>query len=118
MAQVKRIVKRRRNRAFRVRKKVRGTAECPRISVYRTGMHIYAQVIDDEAERTLCQTSSKTLKMAYGGNIEAAKKVGEALGKLAKDNNIERAGFDRGSRAYHGRVKALAEAVRAAGVKF
>ncbi len=118
MGQIKRMEKRRRNRAFRVRRKVRGTAERPRISVYRTNMHIYAQIIDDEAERTLCQTSSKALKMAYGGNIEAAKKVGEELGKLAKKNKIERAGFDRGSRAYHGRVKALAEAVREAGVKF
>lgn len=118
MAQVKQILKRRRNRAFRVRRKVAGTAARPRISVYRTNKHIYVQIIDDEAARTLCQTSSKTLKMAYGGNVEAAKKVGEELGKLAIKNNIERAGFDRGSRAYHGRVKALAEAVRAAGVKF
>ncbi len=114
----KRLARRRRNRANRVRKRVRGNAERPRISVHRTNMHIYAQMIDDESGRTVCEASSVSLKLPYGGNVDAAKKVGEELGKRAKDNNVGQAGFDRGPYRYHGRIKALAEGVRAAGVKF
>jgi large subunit ribosomal protein L18 len=118
MSQQTRIAARRVRRAFRVRKALRGTAERPRISVHRTHLHIYAQMIDDEAGRTLCEASSLSLDLPYGGNAVAAKAVGEALGKKAKDLKVERACFDRGAARYHGRVKALADAVRAAGVKF
>ncbi len=118
MNRLKRMDRRRRNRANRVRRRVRGTTLRPRISVHRTSMHIYAQLIDDENGRTLCEASSVSLKLAYGGNVEAAKKVGEELGRKAKDASVEAAGFDRGAYRYHGRVKALADAVRSAGVKF
>jgi large subunit ribosomal protein L18 len=113
-----RIAKRRRNRAFRVRRIVRGTPDRPRLTVHRTHLHVYAQVIDDATGRTLCQASSKSLGLPYGGNVAAAKAVGEALGKQAAGLKIGAVGFDRGSYRYHGRVKALADAVRAAGVKF
>jgi large subunit ribosomal protein L18 len=113
-----RLVRRRRRRAFRVRKSVRGTAARPRITVNRTNLHIYAQMIDDENGRTLCEASSVSLKLPYGGNVAAAKAVGEALGKKAISQQIALGCFDRGASRYHGRVKALADAVRAAGVKF
>jgi len=87
------------------------------LSVHRTNKHLYAQIIDDESGRTLCSASTVQLKLPYGGNIPAAKAVGEELGKKASELSIERCGFDRGSSRYHGRVKALADAVRAAGVK-
>ena len=118
MATQKRLEKRRRNRAFRVRKRVRGTADRPRISVHRTLQHIYVQIVDDDAGRTLCCTSSKTLKLGYGGNVAAAKQVGSEIGKLAKDKGIEQARFDLGSLRYHGRVKAIADSIRAAGIAF
>ena len=114
----KQMDKTRRRRAFRVRGRVRGTAERPRITVHRTLQHTYAQVIDDESGRTLCSSSTKSLKVGYGGNVDAAKKVGEELGRKAKELNIEKACFDRGRYAYHGRIKAIAEAVRAAGIQF
>jgi large subunit ribosomal protein L18 len=114
----RRLQRRRRNRANRVRQRVRGEATRPRITVHRTNMHIYAQMIDDESGRTLCEASSVSLKLEYGGNVTAAKQVGEELGKRAKDKDIEHAGFDRGPYRYHGRIKALADGVRSAGVKF
>lgn len=114
----KQMDKTRRRRAFRVRRSVRGTAERPRISVHRTLQHTYAQVIDDEAGRTLCASSTKMMGLTYGGNVEAAKKVGEELGRKVKELEINKACFDRGPYAYHGRVKAIADAVRAAGVEF
>jgi large subunit ribosomal protein L18 len=114
----KRLQRRRRNRANRVRKRVRGEESRPRITVHRTSVHIYAQMIDDVTGRTLCEASSLSMKLKYGGNVEAAKQVGEELGKRAKDKNIETAGFDRGPYRYHGRIKALADGVRSAGVKF
>ena len=118
MATQKRLEKRRRNRAFRVRKKVRGTAERPRVSVHRTLKHIYVQVVDDEAGHTLASTNSKALKLGYGGNVDAAKQVGAEIGKIAKEKGISEARFDRGPYRYHGRVKAIADAIREAGVKF
>ena len=118
MATQKRLEKRRRNRAFRVRKKVRGTADKPRISVHRTLKHIYVQIVDDEVGQTLCSTNSKVLKLGYGGNVEAAKQVGAEIGKIAKEKGIEQARFDRGAYLYHGRVKAIADGIREAGVKF
>jgi large subunit ribosomal protein L18 len=114
----KQLAGRRRRRAFRVRRKVRGTAERPRVSVHRTNKHVYAQVIDDEAGRTLCAASSLALKMKSGANVAAAKAVGEALGKQAVEMKIKAVGFDRGAYRYHGRVKALADALREAGVTF
>ena len=118
MANQRHLSKQRQRRAWRVRKKVRGTDERPRVSIHRTGKNVYAQVIDDEAGRTLCSSSSLQLEMKYGGNVEAAKAVGEALGKQAVDKGIEHVGFDRGPYRYHGRVKALAEGLRSAGLKF
>lgn len=118
MNRLKRMDRRRQNRANRVRRRVRGTSERPRITIHRTNMHIYAQMVDDVNGTTLCEASSVSLKLGYGGNVDAAKKVGEALGQKAKDVKVAAAGFDRGAYRYHGRVKALADAVREAGVKF
>ncbi len=113
-----RVAKRRRVRAFRVRKRVRGTAQRPRISVHRTQKHIWLQMIDDEAGRTLCSASSKALGLERGTNVKAAKSVGEDLGKKAAALGVKAACLDRGPYRYHGRVKAAADAVRAAGLKF
>lgn len=113
-----RLTQRRARRAFRVRKGVRGTAVRPRITVHRTNLHVYAQLIDDETGRTIAEASSASLKLAYGGNVAAAKAVGDALGKKAVEQKITQACFDRGAYRYHGRIKVLADAVRAAGVKF
>ncbi|MCF0137065.1 MAG: 50S ribosomal protein L18 [Oscillospiraceae bacterium] len=103
----------------RVRGKVSGTAERPRLCVYRSENNIYAQVIDDVAGNTLCSASSVEKGFeGNGGNCEAAKKVGEAVAKRALEKGIEEVVFDRGGNIYHGRVKALAEAAREAGLKF
>ncbi len=104
----------------RVRKSVSGTPELPRLNVYRSNTNIYAQVIDDVNRVTLVSASSidKELKLAAGGNIEAAAKVGELVAKRALDKGIESVVFDRGGYLYHGRVKKLAEAARANGLKF
>jgi large subunit ribosomal protein L18 len=114
----KNLTKQRRRRAWRVRGSIRGTADRPRLSVHRTNKHTYGQLIDDVDGRTIATASSLGLKLPNGGNVEAAKAVGEALGKKAAELKIEAASFDRGRFRYHGRVKAFAEAVRAAGVKF
>ncbi len=118
MGTQKRLSKQRQRRAWRVRRRVRGTAERPRVSVHRTNKHMYAQMVDDEAGRTLCAVSSLELKLENGGNVEAAKAIGDALGKKALEMKIERVGLDRGRCRYHGRVKAFADGVRSAGVKF
>ena len=110
------IARRRRNRAFRVRRRVRGSAERPRVTVHRTNMQFYVQLIDDVSGRTLCSASTLALEIPKGGNVAAAKKVGEALATKAKELGITKACFDRGSYRYHGRVKALADALRAAGL--
>lgn len=102
----------------RVRRIVNGTPESPRLNVFRSNAHIYAQVIDDTTGRTLLSSSSVELKLENGGNIEAAKKVGESIAKKCLENNIETIKFDRGGYVYHGRVQALAEAAREAGLKF
>lgn len=104
-------------RRRRVRKKVTGTAERPRVSVFRSLKHIYAQIIDDTSGRTLASASSRALKVA-GGNIEGAKAVGKALAAQAQEKAIKQVCFDRGGRLYHGRVKALADAAREAGLEF
>jgi len=106
----------------RVRKRVYGTSERPRLSVYKSLNHIYAQIIDDVSGRTLVSASTLSPdvreKIKSGGNIESAKLVGEPIGKKALDKNISKVVFDRGGYPYHGRVKALAEAAREAGLEF
>ena len=105
-------------RHARVRRKVSGTAECPRLCLYRSNKNIEAQIIDDVKGVTLVSSSSMTLKLENGGNIEAAAKVGADLAKKALAAKIEKVVFDRSGYIYHGRVKALAEAAREAGLKF
>ena len=109
----------RQKRHLRIRNKVHGTAERPRLNVFRSLAHIYAQVIDDEKGITLAAASSmdKDFK-GKGGNIAAAKSVGTAIAKKALEKGIENVVFDRGGYIYHGRVAALAEAAREAGLKF
>ena len=105
-------------RQARVRKKISGTPECPRLNVFRSNANIHAQIIDDVNQTTLAAASSVSLKLENGGNVEAAKKVGEAIAKAALAKNITNVVFDRGGYVYHGRVQALAEAAREAGLKF
>ncbi len=105
-------------RHARVRAKVSGTADCPRLSVFRSNKHIHAQIIDDVRGVTLASASSVQLKLEHGGNIEAAKKVGEAVAKAAQEVGITKVVFDRSGYIYHGRIEALADAARAAGLKF
>jgi len=102
----------------RIRRKVRGTTARPRLAVYRSLNHIYAQVIDDEKAQTLASasTTEKTLGVSKGGNIEAAKRVGQAIAERALAAGIESVVFDRGGYLYHGRVRALTDAARAAGL--
>lgn len=104
----------------RVRTKISGTKDVPRLNVFRSNNNIFAQIIDDEAGVTLVSASSidKDLKIKNGGNIEAATKVGEVIGEKAKQAKIKKVVFDRGGYLYHGRVKALAEAARAKGLEF
>lgn len=102
----------------RVRKVINGTPECPRLNVYRSNSHIYAQVIDDVAGKTICASSSLELKLENGSNIEAATKVGADIAKKCLEAKIENVRFDRGGYVYHGRVQALADAAREAGLKF
>ena len=104
----------------RVRNKVTGTSNVPRLNVFRSNNNIFAQIIDDEASKTLVSASSidKELKLENGGNTEAAEKVGELLAKRAKKAKISKVVFDRGGYLYHGRVKALAEAARKNGLEF
>jgi len=102
----------------RIRRKVRGTTARPRLAVYRSLNHIYAQVIDDQKSQTLASasTTEKGLGVAKGGNIEAAKRVGQAIAERALAAGIESVVFDRGGYLYHGRVRALTDAARAAGL--
>lgn len=106
----------------RVRGKVSGTAERPRLCVNRTNLHIYAQVIDDISGRTVASASSvdPELKASLknGATIDAAKAVGELVGRRAKEAGVEEIVFDRGGRLYHGRVQALADGARSAGLTF
>jgi len=109
-------------RKNRVRKKIRGTTEQPRLSVFRSGKHIYAQIIEDVNGNTLAAASTVTKEVANGlkqtGNIDAAKAVGKAIAEQALSKNIKQVVFDRNGFLYHGRVKALAEAAREAGLSF
>lgn len=111
--------KARNKRHQRIRNKVSGTPECPRLSVFRSSKHIYAQIIDDVNGVTLAAASSLDKGFdGNGGNAEGAKKVGEAVAKAALDKKIENVVFDRGGYLYHGRVKELAEGAREGGLKF
>jgi large subunit ribosomal protein L18 len=111
--------KRAERRKRRVRRAIRGTATKPRLSVYRSNFHIYAQLIDDDAQVTLAaaSTNDKGAKVTKGGNIAAATAVGKALAEKAKEKGISEAAFDRGNFRFHGRVKALARAATQAGLK-
>jgi large subunit ribosomal protein L18 len=102
----------------RIRRRVQGTAERPRLAIFRSLNHIYAQLIDDERGATLASASSveKDLRGSTGGNIEAARRVGRAIAERAIAAGIEQVVFDRGGFRYHGRVKALADAAREAGL--
>ncbi|MBK9162550.1 MAG: 50S ribosomal protein L18 [Acidobacteria bacterium] len=102
----------------RIRKKVRGTAERPRLAVFRSVNHIYAQVIDDDSGRTIASasTNEKDLAGSTGGNIEAATRVGKAIAERAVAAGVSNVVFDRGGYVYHGRVKALIDATRANGL--
>ena len=110
--------KARQRRHERIRKTISGTADCPRLSVFRSNKHIHAQIIDDVTGTTLVSCSSVELKLANGGNIEAAKTVGTKLAERAKEKGIENVCFDRGGYLYHGRVQALADAAREGGLNF
>lgn len=117
----------RRRRQERVRKKVRGTPVCPRLSVFKSAKHIYGQLIDDMSGYTLAAVSSlspsfrermQRVEAASGGNVSGAKIVGELIAEQARAKGITRIVFDRNGFLYHGRVKALAEAAREAGLQF
>ena len=104
-------------RHARVRRKVAGSAERPRLAVYRSNRHIYAQLIDDDAARTIVSASDRELKGGGEGKTGSAKAVGELLAERAKAAGIERVVFDRGGRLFHGRVAALAEGARQKGLQ-
>jgi large subunit ribosomal protein L18 len=101
---------------FRIRKRISGTAECPRLTVFRSNKQIYAQLIDDVAGHTLASASSRAMK-EKGPKTEIAKQVGIALAKIAAEKNIKKAAYDRNGYLYHGRVKALAEGAREGGLQ-
>jgi large subunit ribosomal protein L18 len=102
----------------RIREKVAGSAERPRLSVYRSLNHIYAQVVDDSHGVTVVSASSKAAKLKTGGNVAAAKEVGKLVAERAQEKGIKKVVFDRGGYLYHGRIKALADAAREAGLEF
>ncbi|MBB6734965.1 50S ribosomal protein L18 [Cohnella zeiphila] len=109
-------------RHLRVRKKISGTNERPRLSVFRSSKHIYAQLIDDIKGVTIASASTVDKELASqignGGNVESARKVGELIAKRAKEKGYENVVFDRGGYLYHGRIQALADAAREAGLQF
>ena len=117
MNREKKIQKQRQRRKFRVRNRLRGDAEMPRLCVFRSHRHIYAQLIDDERGHTLCSASTRDATK-YGGTVDDAKQVGGALAEKAQALQIKRVRFDRGPYAYHGRVRALADAAREKGLEF
>ena len=102
----------------RIRKSLMGTPERPRLNVYRSLNHIYAQVIDDESGRTLVSASSLAMKLKTGGNVAAAREIGKTVAERAVEKGIKQVVFDRGGYLYHGRIKALADAAREAGLQF
>eukprot|EP00244_Chara_vulgaris_P008944 TRINITY_DN3663_c0_g2_i2.p1 TRINITY_DN3663_c0_g2~~TRINITY_DN3663_c0_g2_i2.p1 ORF type:complete len:219 (-),score=38.11 TRINITY_DN3663_c0_g2_i2:178-777(-) len=108
----------------RIRKKLCGTTERPRLAVFRSGKHLYAQVIDDMKHITLCATSTlkpqlkEELKLSSGSTVTAARRVGEEIAKLCMEKGVTKVAYDRGGFVYHGRIKALAEAAREGGLEF
>ncbi len=112
----------RQRRHVRVRRKVSGTPECPRLNVFRSLSHIYAQIIDDTTGKTLVSASTMEAEVKgevkFGGNIEAAKAIGKRIAEKAIDAGIKDVVFDRGGYPYHGRIQALADAAREAGLNF
>ena len=113
----------RKRRHFRVRRKIEGTAKRPRLSVFRSDRHIYAQLIDDESGQTLVSASSLDSEVignleGVGGNVSAAQKVGTAVAERALAKGYAKVVFDRGGYLYHGRIQALADAAREAGLEF
>lgn len=108
----------RKRRHDRVRAKISGTSECPRLNVFRSNNEIFAQIIDDTKGITLVSSSSVELKIKNGSNIEGASLVGKDIAEKAKNKKIKTVVFDRGGYLYHGRVKALAEAARENGLEF
>jgi large subunit ribosomal protein L18 len=120
MDQQKTKHRRQQRRRNHVRRSILGTAERPRLTVFRSSKHIYAQLIDDITGVTLASSSSraKDASLAYGGNIKASQVVGKKLAEQALAKGIKLAAFDRGHYRYHGRIKALADAAREGGLKF
>lgn len=116
------ILRQRQRRRYRVRRHIRGTSERPRLTVFRTSKHIYAQIIDDSVGRTLVSASTMDKKIrenvGFGGNQTAAAAVGQEVAARAKAAGISQVCFDRGAFRYHGRVAALANAAREAGLDF
>ena len=115
---IKTPLERYRFRRLRIRKKIQGSPDCPRLSVYRSLKHIYAQIIDDVEGQTLVAASSREKAFGKPSGTKTALMVGEALAKKATEKGIQKVVFDRGGRPYHGQVKALAEGARQAGLKF
>jgi len=105
------------NRHHKIRKIVNGTAEKPRMSVYKSNKNIYVQLIDDQTSKTIIGLSTKSMKLKQGANIEAAKKIGIEIAKKAKEKKINNVVFDRGGNLYHGVIKQVAESAREAGLK-
>jgi large subunit ribosomal protein L18 len=122
MRKFKQLANQRRRRRFRVRRSTRGTAERPRLTVFRSNKHVYCQIIDDEAGKTLAFASTRDRdvrdQVTYGGNKEAAALIGKTIAEKAKAAGIEAVCFDRGVYKYHGRLAALADAAREGGLKF
>ena len=101
---------------YRIRKKIQGTPEIPRLAVFRSNKHIYCQIIDDLNGVTLVEANSKSLNVS--NNVDSAKKVGSDIADKAKGKNVQKVVFDRGGNLYHGRIKALADAAREGGLQF
>jgi large subunit ribosomal protein L18 len=102
----------------RIRAKLAGTGERPRLNVYRSLNHIYAQVIDDQKGVTIVSASTLSAKSKTGGNVSAAREIGKAIAEKAQEKGVKKVVFDRGGFLYHGRIKALADAAREAGLEF
>lgn len=112
-------IRKRLKRKIHIRKRIHGTAECPRMTVFRSNKNIYVQVIDDDKAMTLASYCSLSKDSSLNRvNIEVGTKVGEEIGKRLKEKNIEKVVFDRNGYLYHGVVKAVAEGARSAGIKF
>lgn len=122
MKRYKKLNLQRQRRKFRVRKNLKGNAERPRLSVFRSNKHIYCQMIDDDTGKTLCSASTRDKSLVdqvkFGGNKDAAKVIGKAIAERAAQAGISQVTFDRGNYKYHGRVAELADAAREAGLKF